>query len=226
MNGDRSFTKEKAILLRQKGYSLQEIATELDISKSTASLWLKYIHMNNQAKARLKSRQKEAVTRAINTRIERRQIYKDKVIQKARSILSEINITVHISKLLCSIFLWTEGGEKTGPCVYFMNSNPLLVGTFIKLFRLSYNPDESKFRALVHIHNYHNDPEIKLFWSKITNIPLSQFNKSYLKQNTSKRIRENYMGCIRIAYYDSKIALELRMIYNMFAQHLLIDKGV
>ena len=52
------------------------------------------------------------------------------------------------------------------------------------------------------------------------NIPLSQFSKSYLKTNTKTSTRERYQGCIGICYYDSKIALGLRSIYNTFAKNL------
>jgi len=93
-----------------------------------------------------------------------------------------------------------------------------MVATFVKLIRNSYRLDESKFRVLIHIHEYHDESGIKDFWSKITNIPLTQFSKSYKKSNTGKRTRNNYMGTIRIRYYDYKIALELRSLYNTFVR--------
>ncbi len=95
-----------------------------------------------------------------------------------------------------------------------MNSDPNLIELFMKLIRLSFDLDEKKFRAMVHIHNYHNNDEVIKYWSAITNIPKLQFSKSYLKQNTEKRIRDGYMGCLRIRYYDYRIALELRAYYN------------
>lgn len=96
-----------------------------------------------------------------------------------------------------------------------------MVKTFLKLLRSTFILDEKKFRALVHIHEYHNEKEIKAFWSKVTGIPLTQFNKSYLKTHTKKIIRKNYKGTISIRYYDYKIALELSFIYNIFAKKLI-----
>ena len=114
---------------------------------------------------------------------------------------------------------WGEG-SKTGYRTSFINSDPAMVATFLKLLRKSFSIDESKLRALVHIHEYHNDPEIKEYWSKITSIPLSRFTKSYLKPHSQKVIRPGYKGAIRIAYYDSLIVYELKAIYNTLAEHL------
>ena len=49
---------KNAILLRQQGYSLNEIAAKLKISKSTASLWLRSVALNKNAKSRLQQRTK------------------------------------------------------------------------------------------------------------------------------------------------------------------------
>ncbi|EKD62724.1 MAG: hypothetical protein ACD_52C00077G0001 [uncultured bacterium] len=86
--------------------------------------------------------------------------------------------------------------------------------------RFSFKLDERKFRAMLHLHDYHNEKKIMIFWSDLTQIPISQFSKSYKKPHTGKRKREGYPGSTRIRYYYSKIALELRTIYNTFADSL------
>lgn len=99
-----------------------------------------------------------------------------------------------------------------------MNSDPKMIETFLKLFRIAFTTNESKFRALVHIHEYHNGEKQRKFWSELTKIPINQFSKNYLKPHTKKRIRDGYQGCIRIRYYDATIALELRTFYNTLAK--------
>lgn len=42
--------KKKSTLLRQKGYSLNEVTSEMKIAKSTASVWLKNLKLDNKAK--------------------------------------------------------------------------------------------------------------------------------------------------------------------------------
>jgi len=42
--------KIKSSLLRQKGYSLNEIASKMKIAKSTASVWLEKLRLSDTAK--------------------------------------------------------------------------------------------------------------------------------------------------------------------------------
>lgn len=213
--------KYDAIKLRKKGYSLFEISTKLDIAKSTSSLWLKDIKLNNHAKARIEKRRFLARSKAmetINKKIENR---KSELNISAGEIISRLNISVDptLSKVFCSLLYWGEG-NKTGHRVAFVNSDPIMIATFAKLFRQSFPLDESKLRGLVHIHEYHNETEIKNYWSKITNIPLSQFTKSYLKPHTGKTIKPGYKGTCRISYSDTRIVDELKAVYNELAKSL------
>ncbi len=132
-------------------------------------------------------------------------------------MLSHIPLSKDLAKLYCSLIWWCEGNKKT-TSLKFTNSDTTLISNFLYLLRLGFNINESKLRALVHIHEYHNDSVQKEFWSKITKIPLSQFQRSYKKPNTGKRYRENYPGCIVIVYYDSSVAKELEAIYNVFSK--------
>lgn len=213
--------KEKATILRKMGYSIKEIARKLNIAQSTSSEWLRNVPLNKKAKERLKSRKIFGQYKASQTWKKKRQQAINQQNQKVLTPLSKIKFDSGIYKLLCSFLFWTEGGKSTDSYVYFINSEPKMVTTFLRLLRLSFPIQEEKLRALVHIHEYHNEPKIKEFWSKITKIPLSQFTKSYNKPNTKKRIRPGYKGSIRIRYYDSKIALELRSFYNMFVERYL-----
>lgn len=210
--------KKSAIFLRRKGASLNEISTLLHISKSTSSIWLKSVALNKSAKEKIKKKIEKGRHKALMTRLSQSNTQRKELEGNVRGILKTIRPSKELSKLLSSIFLWTEGGELAAKHVTFMNSSPLMIRTFITLFRQSFDLDETKFRALVHIHAYHNDESIKNYWSNLTHIPLTQFHKSYQKANTKNRIRAGYMGCIRISYYDNKIALELRLLYNMFGE--------
>ncbi len=220
MRDNSTLKKEKAYSYRKQGYSIKEIAQELHIAQSTASLWCKNIPLDENAVKRLEKRKKEGVQKSILTRKETKELLKKEIERKVIKELSTISIDPSLQKLLCSLFFWTEGGKHTDAFVYFTNSDPVMVATFLHLLRSSFSIEEKKLRVLVHIHEYHNKEEILKFWSKTTNIPLSQFSKSYLKPHTKKRIREDYKGSLRIRYYDAKVALELRTFYNTFAQNL------
>ena len=212
--------KEKALSLRMAGYSIKEIARELEIAQGTSSVWLRDVQLGKKAIRRL-------IKRKIYGQYKSREIAKNRKIKEtnfyindARNKLVKLELSKDLMILVCSTLFWAEG-SKCKSYVAFTNSDPKMIALFVKLLRDSFNLDESKFRARIHIHNYHNEQRIVEFWSKVTNIPLNQFNKSYRKPNTQKRKRPGYNGCAVIRYYDYKIALQLNSFYNTFAEEII-----
>jgi|SRR3989338_3968612 len=212
--------KREAELLRKQGKSLGEISDSLKIAKSTASAWTSKLALDKIALDVLSGKKVKAWQMGLEVRHQKRESLKKNITDSAKKEFLNIRLNIPLRKLICSIFIWTEGTKFSDNHVGFMNSDPLMVFSFLILFRKSFILDETKFRGLIHVHEYHNEPEIRKYWSNITHIPISQFSKSYLKPNTGKRKRAEYMGSIAIRYYDYKIALELRAFYNTFADNL------
>ena len=208
--------KTEAIHLRKEGNSLKEIAEKLRISKSTASLWLSEIELSAEAQQRLVKKQMLGQYKTTLIRKRKRSEDKHKRNGLAKEMLSQIKLNTNHKKLLCSLLWWCEGNKEFSR-VRFTSSDYTLISNFLRLFREAFILDESKFRALIHLHTYHEDIKQKEFWNKITKIPLSQFSKSYQKSHTSKRTKDQYQGCITITYYDARIAKELESIYTMFS---------
>lgn len=214
--------RKKAISLRKKGYSFKEISESLSISKNTASIWLKNVYLNKQAKIRLQERIKFGQN---NTRLTKRKKSRE-VIQKlevqANRIWSTFKIDQNTAKILCALMYYCEGEKGTGTRVTFTNSDPTLIATFLILFRKAFNLDEKKFRILMHLHTYHNEERQRIFWSRITKISKKQFMKTYQKTNTNKKARKEYNGCISVRYYDALIAKELLVLYNILSHKLIL----
>lgn len=59
--------KEKSTLLRQKGYSLNEVSSEMKIAKSTASVWLENLKLSNIAKEILLNKKNNCFFKLYNT---------------------------------------------------------------------------------------------------------------------------------------------------------------
>ncbi len=207
--------KSKAILLRKKGFSLKEISDIHNISKSTASAWLSSIQLSKTAKNRLERKkilgQYKSVLIKRKISIEQRET----ALKKASDDIKTIPLSKELFKIFCALLWWCEGNKETS-YVRFTNSDPTLIQNFLYALRSGFDLNESKFRGLIHIHQYHKEKVQKAYWSKVTNIPLKQFNSSFRKANTGKRKKINYPGCIAISYYDAKIAKELEAIYNAF----------
>lgn len=104
--------------------------------------------------------------------------------------------------------------------VRFSNSDPKMVSTFLTLFRRSFEIREEKLKALLHLHDYHDENEQIHYWSAITKIPSRNFLRSYRKRNTKKRIKKGYPGCIALYYYDSNTTKMLKHLYEEFAEYI------
>lgn len=211
-------TKEKAFSFRRKGFSIKEIAVKLRIAKSTSSLWLNDILLDEKAQNRLKKRRMIGQYKARFIQFKKREEQQSKRYAQVEKILSKIEMSKELSKLCCALLYWCEGNKGRDTMVRFTNSDPKLIQIFLSLLRKGFDINESKFRALIHLHQYHNEEKQKLLWHEITKIPLNQFNRTYWKPNTGKRKHDNYPGCIAISYYNAEVAKELTTIYNSFVQ--------
>lgn len=207
--------KKRAILLRKQGRSLSEITRELGIVKSTASVWLSDIVLPDDLQLVIK--QKEAIGRekALEARKTKFALQKALYAKTAKEDIATISFSKEFHKLSCALLWWCEGNKDT-TMVRFTNSDKTLVKNFLRSLRTGFLIDESKLRVLIHIHEYHDNNTQRVFWSKITDIPLTQFHESYQKPHTGKRRHTNYEGCIAISYYDAKIAKEMEALYNAF----------
>lgn len=212
---------QKAIKLRKLGYSLREISSRINVSQSTLSIWLRDVSLSAEAKNRLNLRRTTGQKRGAGVRKQQVQDRSNLILEKVtKEVLRDTHCHSQL-RMLTAFLYWGEGSKTQGSsAMEIINSDPTLVKTFLQLFRQSFEVDETKFRVLVHIHQYHDDDVIKRFWSEVTGIPVSQFFKSYLKPNTGKRKKVKYMGSASIRYYDVSVARELRALYNAFAQKI------
>ncbi len=134
--------------------------------------------------------------------------------------MAKAKLSKEHSKLLCATIFWCEGGKDVSGGIYFTNSDPSLIATFLYLLRDSFAIDEVRFRALIHLHSYHDPTERLAFWSEVTNIPVSQFYHPYQKLHSGKNRRAGYPGCISVRYLDTNTARLLKTIYEEFANNI------
>lgn len=203
--------KQKAIALRIRGFSLKEISEILSISKSTASVWLRDVQMSKLGLNRLSEKIFRDRNRGIRIIKNQRNLEDNEIKSKCKTLLKDFKESLLLNKIFCSLLYWCEGG-KTESAVYFTNSDPILVKYFLRLFRNSFDVNEKKFKVCLHLHFYHNEKRQKIFWSKITNIPINQFLKVYKKVNTAKNKKRKYQGCVSIRYYDYRVLKEMKYI--------------
>lgn len=204
--------KEQAIALRKQGYSYNEISQKLKVAKSTCSLWLKGVKLRKDAIHRLVDRQEQGRANGALTLRQYREERDNYIQQKVDKSLINFVFTPQVGKLLCAALYWGEGA-KTKSWLNFTNSDPRMIKVYLSLLRNYFGVDEEKFRALLHLHGYHNVKKQKLFWSKVTGISEERIS-IYEKPNSGINIKQGYPGCISIRYYDVRLAKEIGFLYN------------
>lgn len=192
---------QQALFLRiKKGYSYREIRAELPIAKSTLSTWLSKIPLSEDHQQRIKNRSKELLqTRRFNLPEWNREKRQKEItairIQAKRDI-------AHLSDrefLIAGIMLYWAEGRKGGNEVQISNADPFLIQFMMAWFRTALHISEDRFTASIHYHEGQNEDNIKLFWSELTGIPLSHFNKSFKKPpGTGHRTHYLQWGVFRV----------------------------
>ena len=179
--------KLKAINLRKKGTSYNEILKNIKVSKSTLSFWLRDVILNNKAnKKLLKGRELSRYFAAESHKQKRKS-------DTATAI--EIGLQEFHSLLKNPLFLaglclyWAEGDKHKQERVKFTNSDERMISLMMKWFREICSVSEEKFRIALHVHNLHIAKNIKHHWSEITGVSERQFQKIYIKQTTLRHRR-------------------------------------
>ncbi len=213
--------KQRVIAMRRRGGSINSIATTTGLAKSTVSVWVRPISLPPSIQLKLQNRQLTGWRKG-HAAVQARQVFRHRERETASMrVVQRLmhKAPVEFFQLCTALLYWCEGAKKT-TALKFANSDPKLVKTFLTTFRKGFLPDESKFRALVHLHEYHDEKKQLLFWSKVTNIPLKQFNRSYKKPHTGKRQKADYPGCITISYGKATLVLDFESLYYTFAKQI------
>jgi len=192
--------RRKAKQLRKEGKSLGEISKILGVAKSTASVWLKSEKCPEQiAKSKIwfDGIRKQAHSKLHELALKRQRERE----RKAEKFSSHFSFSKKVNIAMLAMLYWAEG-SKGNDVLCFANTDPNLCVLFIKLLRSSFTISEEKLRIRLHLHSYHKETILKRYWSNLLQVPLSQFNKTFVKQEptSGKRFRKNFHGICFIKY--------------------------
>jgi hypothetical protein len=196
--------RARARELREKGLDLEEIATELAVSKGSVSLWVRDMprppHLSYEES---RKRSAEGVRRYWAVEGPVREAARQGVISTAAA---EIGVLSDREILIAgAIAYWCEGTKskphRRDDRVVFINSDPGLIRLFLRfLDSAGVEPERVTYR--VHIHENANVRAAEQFWLEVTGADEAQFRKSTLKRHNPKTVRKNvgeaYHGCLRI----------------------------
>lgn len=183
--------QERARELRAEAWTLQEIATELGVAKSSVSLWVRDVTFT--PKPRRNANYGARGNRPPNKLQRRKQAEISELADEGRRLVGELGDR---DLLLVGAALYAGEGNKTGGEVRFANSDPRMVRLFLVWLRGFFAPDESRLRLRLYLHEGLDLDAAHRFWADVTDIPASQFGKPYRAvADPSIRRTKHPMGC-------------------------------
>jgi len=211
--------KTRAIKFRKTGLSYGEIAKKLNVSKSTLSYWLKDIPLTNEQQKRLYTKQVFILSKGPQSQKERRKREVNKITSEAeKEIKSPVALETY--KILGAALYWAEGSKTNG--LKITNSDPNLILFMVKWFKKILGVSPKDLKVWLNIYPQQNDSDIKKFWSSLTEIPLKNFGKSYIKPLNKNYKKNNlYYGTVSI-----KVPRGTDMRYKIFGWIKSIMKDI
>ena len=202
---------DQARLLRKQGYSIKEITTMVGVTKSSVSLWVRAIALTTKQKKRLSEKghslgvtEKRRSTRLANEHAKRQIFFQ----QAAKEIQ---NISQRDLFFVGQGLYWCEGAKHSRGTASFYNSDPRLIQVMMRFYREICKIPDKKFKAQVILHPHLNALRAEKYWSKVSRIPRSQFQKTSQQHNKASKGKKDSipMGTFTIGVYDTRLFLRI-----------------
>ena len=176
--------------MRKQGKSYNQIKQEISVSKSTLSNWLKEYPLSKELINGLRANSEQRIERFRKT-MERKHAARLKEVYETEKKnifpLSDKEIFIFGLGLY-----WGEGTKREMKELSISNNDPALINFFIYWLEKSFNIPRKRIKILLHLYSDMDIKKEMVYWSKILNIPLSQFNKPYIKKTSAAAI--NHKG--------------------------------
>jgi transposase len=197
--------RKRAVELRVLGWSVNDLAKELGVSKSTAYVWVQHLPLDPDAdRARAKRAHADLMhaARWAGHR-ERRDTMRAGVHHAAVAEVGPVD--ARDLAILGAAIYWCEG-SKSKPWsprerLTFINSDPGLLGLFLA-FVEAWGRPRAGLTYRVHIHETADAEEAGDWWAERLSLPREMFRRPTIKRHIPSTKRMNtgsdYHGCLVI----------------------------
>ncbi len=181
--------KKQAIALRKQGRTYKEISSQIGVSKSTVSLWLRDVPLNENHLQLIANR-----CRMIS--ILNGKKVAEKWLKDIANVKEAYKPPVGDPKFMLGIGLyWGEGTKHSRSDTEMVNSDPKLLKIFLDWINEFFIGEFEGFKVGIHHYTPDKDQEIKKYWSDVLGLPLACFNKSIIAvSRTSKKKRQTLIN--------------------------------
>ena len=191
--------RTRAVNLRKRGFSYNQIMGGLGIPKSTLSGWLENVTLSDKQKAVLNKRKNEGLKKARILAIKWHRTQKENRLliakQGADKVLDALNLRDQNIVELALAMLYLGEGNKSSDDTGMGNSDPLILRPFVKMLIAHYQIPKNKIRCELYLRADQNSDEIKRFWSRTLKLPIENFKSVHHDKRTrGSKTRPNYKG--------------------------------
>ncbi len=192
-----SHHKQQAIALRLAGKSYGDIRKALGVkSKGTISVWLRGLRLTPNAEKLLHANIERATTQKLlafnNSRTER--IRKENEDARDEGMKKIGSLSRRDLLILGASLYWGEGSKAERDFRYhslsFSNSDPEMIGVFLRFVREILKVPEQKIYAAMHIYKSIDEDMARQFWATCTRLDPTRFTASYQVSRAGKGIRK------------------------------------
>ena len=182
MNMARFADKLRAIALRKEGHSYNYISGVLKISKSTLSDWLATVLYtpNEETIKRIGS------ARAASGRAKSK-IKQDSILEAGLQAKRELGKMSRRDVFMVGLGLYIGEGSKTAEITSFVNADPSVINFMLRWFTEGLDLPKKNLRIRLHLYPDCDEKKSLQYWSKMTTIPISQFQKTSFDRRTDKK---------------------------------------
>lgn len=184
--------RQRARELRSESWTLLDIATELGVSKSSVSVWVRDVDFEPRPRNRGHS----------SHRVHPLRLKKEAEIERCRVEAEEfVGILTHRELTMFCLGLYAGEGGKTEGAVSMANTNPVYLRILLVWLRANFNVEEHRLRAKIYLHEGLDLEAATKFWSECLNIPVDQFRAPYrAAADPTRRHSKHLMGCATVLY--------------------------
>jgi hypothetical protein len=195
--GGKYVERARARELRAQSWTLNEIAEELGVSKSSVSEWVRDVEFV----PRPRNRGHPAGPHHPMRLKKEAEIARCK--EEAEAWAGQLNPR---ELTMFALGLYAGEGNKTQGSVGMANTNPVYLKVFLTWMRATFDIDESRLRATLYLHDGLDLEAATAFWSTLLDIPISQFTKPYRAvPDSSIRSTKHIYGCPSVRYASSHL---------------------
>jgi transcriptional regulator with XRE-family HTH domain len=212
--------RERVLTLRKRGMSYSQIKKELNISKSTLSIWLRDYPLSKERIRELRDFNEQRIERYRETMRKKKELRLSNFYKQEKAKIFSLS---RKELYLAGLFLyWGEGSKTSEARIAISNTDPGIIKFFIFWLKKYWKVPKNKLKIQLHLYIEMNTVKEISFWSKELDIPEKQFIKPYIKISSVKRINHKGgfgHGTCNVVLGDARLSERVFMGLKVIRDH-------